>query len=148
MHGIVFHWCETMELKDVKILTTTIKKAFNVYLTPSLKKKIKTSMDIPLLLCGFLVLKCMVVFETRVRQGYENMHYQDYKWKVLVQVRKVKRLFLFLLAFISRSCTKATTQIDSKLVDQCLFLDPTCMKNLLQGSFKTFDKKFDDPKLM
>lgn len=101
MHGIVFHWCETMDLKDVKILTTVIKKTFKVYSTP-FKNMIKSSMYITLFLCVFFVLKCMVVFETRVRQGYEKMHYWDYKWKV-------KRSFLFLLAFISRSCTKATT---------------------------------------
>jgi hypothetical protein len=84
VHGIVFHWCETMDLKDVKILTTTIKKAFKVYLTPSFKNMIKTSIYIPLFLCVFLVLKCMVVFETRIRQGYEKMHCWDYKWKVLM----------------------------------------------------------------
>ncbi len=73
-----------MDLKDVKILTIAIKKAFMVYLTPSFKNMIKTSMYIPLFLSVFLVLKCMVVFETMIQQGYEKMHYWDYKWKVLV----------------------------------------------------------------
>jgi hypothetical protein len=45
---------------------------------------IKTCMYIPLLLCGFLILKCMVVFETQVLQGYEKMYSWDYKSKVLV----------------------------------------------------------------
>lgn len=67
VHGIVFHWCEIMDLKDVKILTIAIKKAFKVYMTPTFKNMIKTSMYIHVLLCGFLVLRCMVVFETRVQ---------------------------------------------------------------------------------
>jgi hypothetical protein len=73
-----------MDLKDVEVFTIAIKKAFKVYPTLSFKNMIKTCMYIPLLLCGFLVLKCMVVFKTRVLQGYEKMHYWDYKWKVLL----------------------------------------------------------------
>ncbi len=63
---------------------------------------------IPLLFCGFLALKCMVVSGTRVLQGYGKMRSWDCKWKVPVQVRKVKRLLpkpkpMWLLLDLSKS---------------------------------------------